>query len=104
MAAYFGMDWCIRSLIGHWYELQAQSSVKIEGILMEEMPAGGPVEILHKIKICLSDTGEYLLYPLDFRKGNAVECLTANAQYVTKIFEDAQPKGSILRVEVKYNI
>ena len=51
---------------------------------MEEMPAGGPVEILHKIRICLSDTGEYLLYPLDFRKGNAVECLTANAQYVTK--------------------
>lgn len=101
MAAYFGMDWCIRRLIEHWYHQSSQLPVQINGILMEELPAGGPVEILHKIKIVLSDTGEYLLYPLDFRKGNAAECMMAKGQYVTKIFEKAHPKGSTLRIEVK---
>lgn len=101
MAAYFGMNWCVRRLIEHWYHLEPWSPIMIEGILMDELPAGGPVEILHKLKICLSDQGEYLLYPLDFRRGNAAECLTANAQYVTKIFEKVHPKGSILRVEIR---
>lgn len=44
---------------------------------------------------------EALLYPLDFRSGNAAECLMGNAQYVTKIFEKAHPQGSILHVEVR---
>lgn len=101
MAAYFGMDWCIRGLIDHWYHSETHLPVMIEGILMEELPAGGSVEILHKLKVCLSDQGEYLLYPLDFRSGNAAECLMSNAQYVTKIFEKAHPQGSILRVEVR---
>lgn len=101
MAAYFGMDWCIRGLIEYWYRRPAQLPVLIEGILMEELPAGGPVEILHKLKIVLSDTGEYLLYPLDFRRGSAIECLVATGQYVTGIFEEAHHKGSILRVEVR---
>ena len=101
MAAYFGMDWCSRGLIEHWYQRPAQLPVLIEGILMEELPAGGQIEILHKLKIILSDTGEYLLYPLDFRNGSTIECLVAMGQYVTEIFEEAHPKGSILRVEVR---
>lgn len=101
LAAYFGMDWCIRGLVEHWYHQTSQEKILIDGILMEEMPAGGPVEILHKLKVVLSDTGEYLLYPLDFRKGNTIECLKAKAQYVTRIFEECHPAGSVLRVEIK---
>lgn len=101
MAAYFGMDWCIRGLIGHWYKRTVQLPVLIEGTLMEELPAGGPVEILHKLKVILSDNGNYLLYPLDFRKGSTTECLLANGQYVTGVFEEAHHKGSSLCVEVR---
>lgn len=101
MAAYFGMDWCIRRIVEHWYQQPSRLPIQISGILMEELPAGGPIEILHKIRISISDAGEYLLYPLDFRKDAATEFMMAKGQYVTGIFEKAHPKGSVLKIELK---
>lgn len=103
LAAYFVCDWCIRSLVAECLDQKPDQKEKITGILKEDLPKGGPVEIIHRLNVRREEDGSYGIYPLSRDKASSAAIMNSNAQYITSLFEEAHPAGSKLTVELLRN-
>lgn len=103
LAAYFVCDWCIRALVAHSLHQNPDGKEEITGILKEDLPKGGPVQIIHRLNVRKEADGSFGIYPLEREKASSAAIMNSNAQYVTELFEEGHPAGSELTVELLRN-
>lgn len=100
LAAYFVSDWCLRAIVNRWLGVSERRRRTAVGTLMEPLPKGGPVQILHRMNVTDGPNGEVQIYPIPMRGGNGAAQMASNAQYVTEQFEGAHEAGELLEVEL----
>ena len=98
LAAYFGTDWCIRAIVDRALGRPAAARGTLRGVLTGDLGPGGPLEILHRIRVSVDDGGEVALTPINGRRAGSAAVMTGEAQYVTAKFEEKHPAGSVLEV------
>ena len=99
LAAFFGMNWCVRAVINRFLHLPMQRRPRIRGVLMEDIRTNPNMAILCKLRVEAED-GEYRFYPLSFHSGTMPQCLTSSAMYVSDVGESLLEKGTVIEAEL----
>jgi len=99
IAAFFGMDWCIRAVVNRFLHTPIQRRPRIKGVLMEDIHSTPHMAILCRLNAVKAANG-YELYPLSFQAMSLAQCMASNAMYVCDVGESVRHKGEILEVEL----
>lgn len=99
LAAYFVTDWCMRSIIARFLHTEPAEKAEVTGTLKNPMPKGGPVEIIHRVRLTKAADGNIEIEVLP-RNAPSSAVMSSEAQYVTGLFEEDHPAGSQLTVEI----
>lgn len=100
LAAYYGLDWCIRGLVNHFFGTSPAMRAKIRAELQEDIMYPTGMEILCKMELWQVD-GAWKTRQAPFRKSTVVENLSAPGQFITDPDRDGRYKaGEVLEVEI----
>ena len=102
LAAYFGTDWCLRAVVDRALGRPAAMRGVLRGVLTEDLGPGGPLEVLHRIRVSVDGSGVAALTPLNGRRTGSAAVMTGEAQYVTAKFEEKHSAGSVLEVTLLF--
>lgn len=100
VAAYYGLDWCIRELVNQYLGLPAMKRQKVTAVLTNDMPCPKPVSFLCKVNVKKTETGEYIATPIPFKAASIGMCLSTNGQFVSEIGEGDYKKGDSIEIEL----
>jgi molybdopterin molybdotransferase len=98
IAAFFGMDWCVRAAVDRFLHIPLQKRPHVRGVLMEDIRSTPQMAILCRMNAVRTPDG-CELYPLSFHDSMAM-CMASNAMYVCDVGESGRDKGEILEVEL----
>ncbi len=99
MAAFFGMDWCVRAAINRFLNQPMPQRERITGRLMESIRSTEHMATLTRINV-RKEGEDYLLYPLSLHRYSLPLCLASNAMYVSEVGEAGVEKGEEIEVEL----
>ena len=99
IAAYFGMDWCVRATVHKILKQPMIAKKTIKAKLVEEISVPNSVEILCKMEIWKTDNG-YETRQAPFMASTVIENLIAPGQYITKFGIGEYKVGEMLDVEL----
>ncbi|MDR0648001.1 MAG: molybdopterin molybdotransferase MoeA [Synergistaceae bacterium] len=99
MAAFFGLDWCVRAIINRYLRIPMPKRQRIQGKLMEDMHSTPHMAILCRMDVVKTANG-YECYPRSFHSESLPLCMGTNAMYVSPIGESARDKGELIEVEL----
>lgn len=100
LAAYYGLDWCIRAFVNHYLELPPLQRPKVTAVLTEDMSAPSSMDFLCKINLKKDSNGTYLATPLPFKTMSLGVCMSSNGLFISKIGEGDYKKGTVIQVEL----
>ncbi|AKA69100.1 molybdopterin molybdotransferase MoeA [Clostridium scatologenes] len=100
LAAYYGVDWCIRSIVNQYLGLPMMKRKRVTAVLAEDMPCPKPISFLCKINIEKNQDGKYIAVPAPFKAFPINICLGTNGQFISKIGEGDYKKGDTIEVEL----
>lgn len=100
VAAYYGMDWCIRAIVNQYLGLPMLRRQRVKAILTEDMPCPMQISFLCRINIKKADNGTYLADPVPFKVVSMGSCMTTNAQFISEIGQGDYKKGDEIEVEL----
>lgn len=99
VAAYYGLDWCIREVVNWYLGLPKIKRQKVTAVLSEDMPAPKTISFLCKINLEKNNAGGYIANPVSFRAASIGMCLSTNGQLISEIGEGDYKKGDFIEVE-----
>ena len=99
LAAYFGADWCIRSILRKYLHQPMPYRSRVTAILKTPLSGGGPVEILHRMQVTKRQDGTFMVEPLG-RNSSSAAVLSSNAQYVMPMHDVAREAGEEIQIEL----
>lgn len=100
LAAYYGLNWCIRGLINSYLGISPEMRPRIKAVLQEDIIYPPGMEILCKMELW-QEGGEWKTRQVPFRKSTVVENLSASGQFITDPDRNGVHKtGEILEVEI----
>lgn len=99
VAAYYGLDWCIRALINRALGIPMLERERVSARLAEDMPCPPPISFLCRLQVEKAVDG-YVATPVPFRSATMGAWLGTNGQFVSEIGEGNHRKGDILAVEL----
>ena len=99
MAAFFGMDWCLRAIISAYLHLPAYRKPAVQAVLMEDIHSTPHMAILCKMEV-RRHGGRYEAYPVDFKKTRAGAYMGTNGMFVCDVGVSFLPAGTLLEVEL----
>lgn len=100
LAAFFGMDWCVRAVVHRFLHLPMPKRERIEGVLMEDIRSTPHMAQFTRVNAVKRQDGTYELYPLSSHKTILPLCMASNALYVCEVGENGRSKGEILSAEL----
>ena len=100
MAAFYGLDWCIRPIVSRLTGLPVPVRQKVTGILAEDLNCPASLDFLCRMDVRPDANGGYTLHPLPFKTASLPLCMGSNATFVSPIGEGPYPKGTMLEVEL----
>ena len=100
IASYYGLDWCIRSIVNHYLGLPMIKRQRVTAALTEDMPCPSQISFLCKINLEKSLDGNYMATPVPFKGARMSMCLETNGQFVSEIGEGNYKKGDTIDVEL----
>jgi len=100
VAAYYGLDWCIRRIVNQYLGVPRIKRQRINAMLAEDMPCPKSISFLCKINLEKNEEGIYIATPVAFKTASMGMCLGTNAQFVSEIGEGDYKKGDIIEVEL----
>ena len=99
MAAFFGMNWCVRAVIDRFLRLPMQRRPRVRGVLMEDLRTHPGLAVLCRLRAVERD-GAVAFYPLSPHTDRMARCLTSNALYVSDVGESLLRKGAVIEAEL----
>lgn len=99
MAAFYGLDWCIRPIVCRCLGIPVPERRTVTGRLTSQMTGARHVDFLNRVEVTRKGE-EYLLRPLSRGKAELPELLRSNALYVSPIGEGYYDEGTELTVEL----
>ncbi|MDV3425802.1 MAG: molybdopterin molybdotransferase MoeA [Bacillota bacterium] len=100
IAAYYGLDWCIRAIVSKCLGLPVIKRQRVSAVLTEDMPCPKQISFLCKVNVKKAEDGIYTASPIPFKTASIGMCLGTNAQFVSEIGEGNYKKGDIIFVEL----
>lgn len=100
LAAYYGLDWCIRGIINGYLGLPMIKRQRITAVLTENMPCPKQISFLCKINVEKTPDGTYIATPVPFKAARTVMCLGTNGQFISEIGEGDYKKGDTIEIEL----
>lgn len=100
VAAFYGLDWCVRSVVNYYLGLPIICREKIKGILTEDMHFPKFMEFLSRVNVSKNEDGTYNVKPVSFKTSGFASCLSTNALYISKIGESEYRAGDSIEVEL----
>ena len=99
MAAFFGMDWCIRAVVNRFLCIPVHKRPVVQGVLMEDIRSTPHMAILIRINVVKVEGG-YECYPLSFHNTSLPLCMGTNGMYVCHVGKSGINKGDLIEVEL----
>lgn len=99
VAAYYGLDWCVRALINRSLGVPMIERERVFARLTEDMPCPPPISFLCRLMVERSDDA-FIATPVPFRSATMGAWLGTNGQFVSEIGEGNHKKGDLLAVEL----
>ncbi len=100
LAAYYGLDWCIKGLINHFLGISREYRRCIDAVLQEDIRYAKGMEILCKMELWQEDDGVWKTRQVPFRKSTVIENLTSPGQLITNPARDGYTAGQTVKVEI----
>lgn len=100
LAAYYGLDWCIRSIVNKYLGIPMIRRQKVTAVLTEDMPCPKPISFLCKMDIGKKTDGTYIAAPVPFKTSSIGMCLGTNGQFISEIGEGDYKKGDAIEIEL----
>jgi len=100
LAAYYGLDWCIRGIVNQYLGLPMIKRQRITAVLNENMHCPKPISFLCKINVEKRSDGTYVATPVPFKAARIGMCLGTNGQFVSEIGEGDYKKGDAIEIEL----
>ncbi|OBR93921.1 molybdopterin molybdenumtransferase [Clostridium ragsdalei P11] len=100
LAAYYGLDWCIRSIVNKYLGIPMIRRQKVTAVLTEDMPCPKPISFLCKMDIGKKTDGTYIATPVPFKTSSIGMCLGTNGQFISEIGEGDYKKGDAIEIEL----
>lgn len=100
LAAYYGLDWCIRGIVNQYLGLPMIKRQRITAALTEDMPCPKPISFLCKINVEKRFDGTYMAIPVPFKIAPIGMCLGTNGQFISEIGEGDYKKGDAIEIEL----
>lgn len=100
LAAYYGLDWCIRSIVNQYLGLPMMKRKKVNAVLAEDMPCPKSISFLCKMNVQKKSDGTYIAIPAPFKSVPINICLGTNGQFISEIGEGDYKKGDSIEVEL----
>ena len=100
MAAFYGLDWCIRPIVARLLGLPAARRQRVSGVLAEDLHCPPSLDFLCRMNVRPAPGGGYTLHPVPFKTASLPLCMGSNATFVSPIGEGPYPKGTVLEVEL----
>ena len=99
LAAFYGMDWCVRSLVCSLLGIDYPVKPKVRAILMEDLQTPPIMELCLRINLVKTPEG-YEAWPVGHH-GSQADMLATNGVYISSIGSDFLPAGTEIEVEVR---
>lgn len=99
IAAFYGMDWCIRAAINHYLGIPMPVRQTVTAVLTDDMKAPKPMAFLCKVQLKKNAQGGYEAAPQTFQNSRSL-CIISNGMFISPVGEDFYPKGTVIKVEL----
>ena len=100
VAAYYGLDWCIRAIVSRFLGLPMIKRQRVTAVLTENMSCPKFISFLCKMNVEKAEDGTYLAAPVPFKTAGIGICLGTNGQFVSEIGEGDYKKGDAIDIEL----
>lgn len=100
VGAFFGMEWCIRSIISRLLNIPVPQRPTVDCILQDEITAHPDMAILCNLRITKNAAGELLAHPVSFHSSGTAAALATNGLYIKEVGVRKLEKGSSIKVQL----
>jgi molybdopterin molybdotransferase/putative molybdopterin biosynthesis protein len=100
IAAYYGTDWCVRSVVAHWYGIEAAKHPTVQAYYKEEANSIAHMANLARVDLSVDEKGDYVATPFNFKAGQMAQALASNAQRISPLGESHIAAGEPILVEL----
>ncbi|MBV7276015.1 molybdopterin molybdotransferase MoeA [Clostridium sp. PL3] len=100
LAAYYGLDWCIRGIVNQYLDLPMIKRQRVSAVLAEDMFCPKSISFLCKINVEKRSDGTYMATPVPFKASSIGMCLGTNGQFISEIGEGDYKKGDAIEIEL----
>ena len=103
LAAFYGLEWCIRPLVCRWLGLPLPKRVKVKAKLTAPFSGAAPMDMLCRMEVRRGKDG-YSATPLQRGGADLPAMLRTNALYVSLVGDRNYAAGDEIEVELLRNI
>ena len=103
LAAFYGLDWCIRPLVCRWLGQPLPERVKVKARLTVPFSGAAPMDMLCRMEVRRGADG-YTVTPLQRGGADLPTMLRANALYVSPVGDRDHAAGDEIEAELLRNI
>lgn len=99
LAAFYGLDWCVRSLVCTMLDVPYSLRTRVSVMLEEDLHTPSYMELLVRMNVCRKGP-YYTGYSANAHAENTAEVIASNALFISEIDRDFYPAGSWIEVEL----
>ncbi|MDR0882793.1 MAG: molybdopterin molybdenumtransferase MoeA, partial [Candidatus Adiutrix sp.] len=104
IAEYYALDWCLRAVIARFLGITARRPRTVSARLTQDLYAPSSLEFLYKMRVRRAGDG-YEVEPLTFGRVKGVDLKGfSSGQFITELGRDLYPAGSLIDVELLYDL
>ena len=103
LAAFYTLEWCIRTIVCRCLHTPVPEKQKIRGVLTKDFHGGSPIDFLCRAEVRRTENG-YTITPLGRGEADLPATLRTNAMYISPIGDKNYTAGDELEVELLRNI
>ncbi len=100
MAAFFGLDWCVRAVVSRMLRLPVPRRQRVYCLLENGLRTNPHMAILCPMRVTKTPRGDYRAHYLSFFELSTPFCLAANGMYISEIGESMLEPGQRISVEL----
>ena len=103
LAAFYGLDWCIRPLVCRWLGQPLPERVKVKARLTEPFSGAAPMDMLCRMEVRRRKDG-FTVTPLQRGGADIPKMLRTNAMVISPVGDRNYAAGDEIEVELLRNI
>lgn len=103
LAAFYTLEWCIRTIVCRCLHTPVPEKQKIRGVLTRDFHGGSPIDFLCRAEVRRTEN-VYTITPLGRGEADLPATLRTNAMYISPIGDKNYTAGDELEVELLRNI